>query len=139
MTTTIKYIQDTLYIERQYKFLSKLEQEISSQLDSAIFSREGDTYLDTYPMVLNFIELFYKMFMPVFFIFINSFRIYKEWHTLSNFTLSLVCDTVLFCTIFIMIWFYFFEVHSKITEFLKTHIPFIDRIAKKLRAILKAV
>lgn len=90
-------------------------------------------------MVLNFIDLFYKMLMPIFFVLINTVRIYKEWILLDKITISLICDTALFVSILIIDWFYFFEIHSKITRFCKRHIPFVDMVAKILRKILKEV
>lgn len=75
----IRYIQDVLYVERQYIYLDSLEKEISNLGSVNIFAREGVNYQKDYPMVLNFIDLFYKMLMPIFFALINVVRIYKEW------------------------------------------------------------
>ena len=90
-------------------------------------------------MVLNIIDLFYKMLMPIFFLIINVVRIYEEWLIENDITIALVCDTVLCIVISIIIWFYFFEIHSKITDFCKKHIPFVAEIACGLRKILKEV
>lgn len=135
----IRYIQDMLYIERQYIYLNNLEKEISNLGTINIFAREGANYQKDYPMVLNFIDLFYKLLMPIFFALINVVRIYREWILLDKVTISLICDTVLFASIFVIDWFYFFEIHSKITIFCKRHIPFVNTVAKKLRKILKEV
>lgn len=135
----IRYVQDMLYIERQYIYLDNLEKEINNLGTIKIFAREGENYQKGYPMVLNFIDLFYKMLMPIFFAIINSVRIYREWMLLDKVTISLICDTVLFVSIFVVDWFYFFEIHSKITNFCKRHVPLVDTIAKKLRKILKEV
>lgn len=135
----IRYIQDMLYVERSYIYLDDLEKEILKLNSINIFNREGENYQKDYPMVLNFIDLFYKMLMPVFFMVINSVRIYKEWTVINKVSLALICDTVLFVAIFIITWFYFFEIHSKITDFCKKHIPFVGPIAKILRKVLKEV
>ena len=63
----IRYVQDMLYVERQYLYLNKLEKEISYLSSTDIFSREGENYQKDYPIVLNLIDLFYKILMPVFF------------------------------------------------------------------------
>lgn len=135
----IRYIQDVLYIERQYIYLDSLEKEISNLSSIDIFMRKRTNYQKDYPMVLNFIDLFYKMLMPIFFVLINTVRIYKEWILLDKITIALICDTALFVSILIIDWFYFFEIHSKITRFCKRHIPFVDMVAKILRKILKEV
>ena len=133
----IRYVQDVLYVERQYKYLENLEKELSSTHHIKVFEREGTNYQKDYPMVLNFIDLFYKMLMPILFALINTVRIYKEWTSLDHITIALICDTILFFALFIIDWFFFFEIHHKITGFCKKHIPFVDAIAKKLRKILK--
>ena len=133
----IRYVQDMLYIEKGYKYLEILEKEIGKEVKG--FTREGENYLENYPMVLNFIDLFYKMLMPVIFIGINGARIYREWIFLDKTIIALLCDTILFMAIFIITWFYFFEIHSKITEFFKKNIPIINFLAKKLRNLLKGV
>ena len=135
----IRYIQDMLYIERQYIYLSSLEKKISNLISIDIFTREGDNYQKDYPMVLNFIDLFYKMLMPILFILINIIRIYVEWTSLNEVTIALICDTILFISIFIINWFYFFEIHSEITNYFKENIPIINKIAKVLRTILYKV
>ena len=80
----IRYIQDMLYIERQYIYLDNLEKEITNLGAINIFAREGTNYQRNYPIVLNFIDLFYKMLMPIFFALINSVRIYREWMLLNK-------------------------------------------------------
>lgn len=135
----IRYIQDMLYVERQYGYLRELEKQISALNDMDVFKREGDNYLHDYPMVLNFIDLFYKMLMPIFFTAINIIRIYKEWVFTNLINIALICDTIIFAAIFIITWFYFFEIHSKTTAFLKKKIPPINWIAQRLRKLLKNV
>lgn len=128
----IRYIQDMLYIERQYMYLDKLEKEISNLTATGIFSREGENYQKNYPMVLNFIDLFYKMLMPILFALINIVRIHEEWILSQESSIALVCDTILCAAIIIIDWFYFFEIHTKITGFCKRHVPFINSIANGL-------
>lgn len=135
----IRYIQDMLYVERQYMYLDKLEKEISNLTISGIFCREGENYQRDYPMVLNFIDLFYKMLMPILFAVINIVRIYEEWLLPRGSIVALVCDTILCVAIIVIDWFYFFEIHTKIVGFCKKYIPFINSIANLLRKVLKEV
>ena len=101
----IRYVQDMLYVERQYLYLNKLEKEISYLSSTDIFSREGENYQKDYPIVLNLIDLFYKILMPVFFMVINIIRIYKEWVISSQITMALICDTVLCIAIIVIVLF----------------------------------
>ena len=47
----IRYVQDVLYVERQYKYLENLEKELSSTHHIKVFDREGTNYQKDYPMV----------------------------------------------------------------------------------------
>ena len=137
----MRYIQDTLYVERQYNYLDLLEKKVAILLgedkDDNIFCREGANYLKDYPMVLNLIDLFYKMFAPIFFTFINIARIKQEWNCgIEKF--FIICDTVMFVVIIIITWFYFFEIHDKITAWFMKY-KWFEKIAQALRALLKEV
>ena len=137
----IRYVQDVLFVERQYKYLSVLEKKISRLLketdDKNVFTREGDYYLENYPMVLNFIDIFYKILAPILFSIINVVHIVQEWNCGITRTM-LVVDTVICVAIFVITWFYFFEIHDKMTEWFKKCKP-IGWMAKKLRNLLKEV
>lgn len=135
----IRYVQDMLYIERQYTYMDTLEKEISNKGSVGVFNREGLHYRENYPMVLNFIDLFYKMLSPVLFLTINTIKIVSEWKQLNSLTLALACDTILYGSLSIILWFYFFEIHSKITAWFKKHIKIIDNIASTLKKWLKEV
>lgn len=135
----IRYIQNALYVERQYVYLKQLEEKLTVQCPNSIFTRESSHYKKNYPMVLNFIDLFYKMLMPILFAVINTVHIHKEWVSLQKITLALVCDMLLYIAIFVITWFYFFEIHSQITAFCKEHIPLVDKVATGLRELLKKV
>lgn len=133
----VRYVQDVLYVERQYKYLDKLEEKIAGLLGDDIFSRESDNYLKDYPLVLNLVDLFYKFFSPVLFTVINIAHIAGEWRAVNS-KLALACDTAICVVIFIITWFYFFEVHTRIATWFKKCKP-IGWLARKLRDLLKYV
>lgn len=137
----VRYVQNVLYVERQYLYLDDLEKRIAKQLgvkeNDSLFSREGDNYLKDYPVVLNFIDLFYKVVAPILFGVINVVHIVQEWNNAGT-RLGLICDTVICITILIITWFYFFAIHKKITAwFLKC--PPIRWMANLLRNWFKEV
>lgn len=135
----IRYVQDMIYIERQYGYLNELEKRLLDNNAKKIISREGENYQKEYPKVLNLIDLFYKMLMPVLFSVINVFHIVMEWQHSGKNILSVVCDTVLFIAIFIITWFYFFWLHSEITKYWVNKIPLIKKIDNWLSRELKKV
>ena len=135
----IRYVQDMIYVERQYGYLTKLEIKISSIVADEMFSRESSNYLKEYPKILNLIDLFYKMVMPVLFLVINFVHIIMEWQYDQKNMLSVLCDSIIFTAIFIITWFYFFWIHSKITNYWIEKIPIIKRIDQWLSRELKKV
>lgn len=73
---SIRYCQNTIYVERQYKYIHKLEEKISFIIKD--FNREGFNYLSNRPFVLKFIHIFYTWISPILFIAINSIRLLME-------------------------------------------------------------
>lgn len=149
---TIRYIQDVFYIERQYSYIGRLEAAMAAimqdaingsktlSVNSSLFLRESDNYLTDYPIVLNLIDLFYKTLIPVIFIVINTVRIYHEWAFIGyKMTLAFFCDSVMYVSLFIITWFYYFEIHAKTTAFIKKHVRFVDKTARFLKKLLKNV
>ena len=137
----VRYVQDVLYIERHYVYIKCLELKIAKLLEetkgSIVFCRESGFYFKRYPMVLNLIDLFYKVFIPVLFTAINVMRIFQELHY-GVVKINIICDIIIFLMIFIVTWFYFFSIHRTLTAwFMKCSI--IKMINKKLTPYLKEV
>lgn len=134
---TIRYVQDCMYIEREYKYIERIEKKISKAIDG--ISREGVAYQENYPAVLNIIDLFYKMVLPVMFIIINTCRIVSECWSGKVVSIALLCDIILFLVIFIVLWTFFFEIHPCISKWIKTNIPWVRWIVDKINQLLKLV
>lgn len=60
----LKYFQLCIYIERQYEYLSKLEDTINSIMGTKIVTREGFSYLNEYPLLSAFIHRIYNYILP---------------------------------------------------------------------------
>lgn len=136
----INYCKDTLHVERQYRYLDKLENEICHQVSGNVFNREGSDYLDNYPVVLNLIDIFYKTICPILFNIINYIRIRREIVANGCFDkASVLCDLVVFIVVFLVTWFFFFEIHYTTTRWLKKKIPIIDYLSQFIHSVLKEV
>lgn len=61
----IRYFQSNIRAERQYSYISKLENELTAKADTDIFCRESAEYSRNYPFVLNIIDIFYKFIIPL--------------------------------------------------------------------------
>lgn len=130
----VRYIQDTLYVERQYGYLNRIEKEIGHLLGKDSFNREGKYYLHEYPIILNLIDLFYKIFVPIFFTIINIAHIFSECQD-ERLSLAFIGDAFTFFILFILTWFYFFEIHSRMSTWFKK-CSIINSMSKKLHQLL---
>lgn len=80
---TVRYFQIVAHIERQYDYLHKIEEEINSKIDTT-FSREGKSYLNKYPLLLNIIYYIYTGVFPLIYIIVVSYKLYLEWQLKNN-------------------------------------------------------
>jgi hypothetical protein len=80
---SMRYFQVNSYIERQYNYLHIIEEEINAKIQFT-FSREGKSYMDKYPMVLNLIYYIYTWVFPVIYIGIVLYKIILEWVSRYN-------------------------------------------------------
>ncbi|MBP2654579.1 MAG: hypothetical protein H6Q73_2148 [Firmicutes bacterium] len=108
----VQYYQKNIYIERQYIYLAGLEKDISGLIDSASFKREGDNYLQGYPLVLDVIDFFYKWVIPVSFILINTLKIVFEYMNHLHWALTLF-DTICFLFLAVLTILYLKMIHKR--------------------------
>lgn len=106
----IQYLHKNIYIERQYKYLKVLEDEIGDSLETKIFNRESSNYLNNYPLILDVLDFFYKWFLPVAIVLINGVKLYYEY--INNVCIFLkIIDSICFCFIFLLITLYLKMLH----------------------------
>ncbi len=74
----LRYCQVSIMIERQYKYLHKLEDAIGVFFRNIIFNREGKAYLKNYPVFLNMVWIFYTMLFPLTIIILQVLIIRQE-------------------------------------------------------------
>ncbi len=63
---TIRYYQINANIEKNYKYIHHIENELEKKHKLPIY-REGRNYLNQYPMFLTFSYIFYKYVFPILF------------------------------------------------------------------------
>ncbi len=71
----IRYFQSNIRAERQYSYISKLENELTAKADTDIFCRESAEYSRNYPFVLNIIDIFYKFIIPLILLLLHLVKI----------------------------------------------------------------
>lgn len=106
----IQYLHKNIYVERQYTYLKKLEEEIGNELKTKVFNRESNNYLNNYPLILNVLDFFYKWFLPIAIILINGIKLYYEYVNKVCLFLK-ITDTLCFSFIFLLIVLYLKMLH----------------------------
>lgn len=96
----IRYFQSNIRAERQYSYISKLENELTAKADTDIFCRESAEYSRNYPFVLNIIDIFYKFIIPLILLLLHLVKICSFLEVIThNFNIvsfiELIIDTFL--------------------------------------------
>lgn len=63
--TSLRYGQTALTVERQYKYIHKVEDELSQRGNLNFFTREGLSYRSNYPLFSSWVRLAYQFIFPV--------------------------------------------------------------------------
>lgn len=103
---TMRYCQSSVNIERQYFYISDLEDKLDK---AGKITREGKSYLEEYPFISDYIDFLYKKVFPFLYIvflvvklvllLISKFSIYFK---ISAFLLGFLCFLlILFYSIFL--------------------------------------
>jgi hypothetical protein len=76
----LRYCQSTITVERQYKYLHKLEKTMSSFFnEDYIYQREGRSYNWNYPVFSQWVYLFYVFIFPVIIIVLQIDLLFSEY------------------------------------------------------------
>jgi hypothetical protein len=76
---TLRYCQFSIFVERQYKYLHKLEETISKGIgEKAIYSREGASYLEDHPLFTTWAWFFYVWMFPIIVVVSSVLLLYIE-------------------------------------------------------------
>jgi len=110
----VRYFQTVVHVERQYKYMHKLEAQLSPHFDGGVFTRHGKSYLTNSPKFLWWVGKLYQFVIPIALLFAIGAKIVIEWldfvwppHAL------LVADTVIFVLVALTTLLYFRMVFSR--------------------------
>ena len=105
----ILYFQTTLTIEKQYKYLSKLEDDLTNLFTPLSISREGKFYLKVKPQFVRLVSKIYKVFFPISIVFAVLTKLYIEMCLVQTLkSLSFWIDFVLCLVIVLLTSLYFY-------------------------------
>jgi|SRR6185369_242634 len=96
LMTAMRYCQISTHIEKQYKYLHKIEEKICSIIgEDDVFSREGKSYFENYPLFSEWTWFFYTGIFPVIIIIAALFALHIEWNFLDMPLYHQLFDTVI--------------------------------------------
>jgi len=113
LAMTLKYFQAVVYIERQYDYVHKLEDQISKEYQGQAFTREGLSYLKNYPFLLQWASLLYTIFFPTILTLIVILKIVYEFSTMGFGSVLFWFDGITFSLIVVSVVLYMKAIHRK--------------------------
>jgi len=108
LATIVRYTQVVIYIERQYAYIHHIEEELQKNYDSEIiFTREGKSYLNKYPLFSDWVCLLYTTIFPLILISVVLAKITTEWvDSAYRFSFPLLLNSALAISILISVVLY---------------------------------
>ncbi|MEI8174935.1 MAG: hypothetical protein WCG28_03225 [bacterium] len=108
LAAIVRYTQVVIYIERQYAYIHHIEEELQKNYDcKIIFTREGKSYLNKYPLFSDWICLLYTTIFPLVLISVVLSKITSEWiDSAYNFSFPLLLNSALAISILVSIILY---------------------------------
>lgn len=115
LIVVVRHTQVVVYIERQYKYIHKIEEELHRYFDNSIaFTREGKSYLKDYPKFSDWIWILYMIIFPLVLGIVVLVKIISEWvFSFHSITAFLFLNTVLASSILISIILYMSFMHRQ--------------------------
>lgn len=109
----VRYTQVVVYIERQYKYIHKIEEELHKHFDNNIvFTRESKSYLKDYPKFSNWVWILYMVIFPLIVGIIVLVKITSEWLIFSHANILLLfLNTAIAVFILVSIVLYMLFMH----------------------------
>lgn len=113
LSVVIKYFQSVIFIERQYNYLHALEDQLSSEYNGTIFTREGQSYLNNYPKFLNWASFLYTVLFPAILAVITTSKIVSEYQQYCFNEALVIFNALIYLFVAISLTLYLYGIHSK--------------------------
>jgi len=115
LVVIVRYTQTVIYIERQYLYIHKLEEDLHKNYKNSVaFTREGKSYLEKYPIYSDWVCSLYTIIFPAVLSLIVLIKIISEWALISKANLlSLLLNTSIAIFILLSIVLYMMFMHKQ--------------------------
>ena len=122
LSLVVRYFQTVVHIERQYKYVHQIEEQLSIHYENKAFTREGKSYLEDYPLFSSWAWILYTIVFPTLLIVLVIVKIVGEiWQTGS---ISLLISVNVAIALFIVLstLFYLLLVHPRLLTWMREKI-----------------
>lgn len=111
LALVVRYFQTVIYIERQYKYMHKLENEISANYKNDLYIREGYEYTKNYPIFSKWVHLIYTILFPIILVILAVAKIAVEQCYLRSASVLSYFNILIFICILVSIFLYLLMAH----------------------------
>lgn len=102
----VRYFQINISIERNYGHIHELEEKLCNFAQTKVFTFEGETYLNNYPLFLSLVNWIYKWCIPLCILLVIALKIINDHSVNSYPPLLFVFNSVCAFLIFLVICLY---------------------------------
>jgi len=114
LSLVIRYYQTSILVERQYVYLSIVENELNSIiLKDYVFQREGKAYANYYKLFPEWAWIIYTFVFPALLILVSGYKLVREIFTYTKIELTIIMDVLFFFTILATTIIYMISYHYK--------------------------
>ena len=113
LSLIVRYFQTVVHIERQYKYIHQIEEQLSAQYENKAFTREGKSYLKDYPLFSSWAWILYTIVFPALLIVLVIFKIVGDICQAGSISLLLSVNVAIALFIVLSTLFYLLLVHFK--------------------------
>lgn len=112
---TLRYFQTVVFVERQYAYIHRVEDDINTATGSELITREGKSYLAKYPLFSEWMHVLYTIVFPTLLFCVTTVKILGEWthNEICNTSLGLIFNTFVFLLLSFSILLYLLMMHSR--------------------------
>ncbi len=112
---TLRYFQVAVFVERQYDYIHKVEDQLNAEFGKELVTREGKSYLGKYPVFSDWMWMLYTIIFPLLLLVVATVKIIGEFAHVCNtgWTFGLALNGIAFVLLTLSVVLYMIMIHSK--------------------------
>ena len=113
LSLVVRYFQTVVHIERQYAYIHQLEELISTEYGSKVFTREGKSYLKDYPLFSSWAWILYTIVFPALLLLVVVYKITSDIRQATCVSFLVGVNIAIALLIVLSTVFYLLQVHFR--------------------------